>query len=107
MDGFNSLINSELPTLVDFFAPWCGPCRMQAPIIDELERRMAGRANFLKVDIDESPGLASRFGVKSVPTLLLFRGGELVWRAVGLQQIDELETAVARYSDAKDKDCIS
>jgi thioredoxin-like negative regulator of GroEL len=68
---------------------------------------MAGRANVLKVDTDESPGLASRFGVKSVPTLLLFRGGELVWRAVGLQQIDELETAVARYSDAKDKDCIS
>lgn len=94
MSDFNQLINDDKPTLVDFFATWCGPCRMQAPILEEVKQRIGDKANILKVDIDQNQELAARYNVRSVPTLILFKNGEAVWRTVGVQQADELERRI-------------
>jgi thioredoxin 1 len=72
-------------TLVDFWAPWCGPCRMVAPVLDELSQDFAGRATIAKINVDEHPGTAADFGIQSIPTLLLFKDGKLVNRLVGAQ----------------------
>ncbi|MCI8526111.1 MAG: thioredoxin [Oscillospiraceae bacterium] len=77
-------------TLVDFWADWCGPCKMLAPVIDALAARYAGKAQVAKVNIDEEMGLATRFGIMSIPTLLLFRDGKLEQQTVGVQPEDAL-----------------
>ena len=76
---------ADVPVLVDFFATWCGPCKMLAPTLDQVAAEVAGRAKVVKVDIDASPDLAQRFGVMSVPTLAVFKDGKLVNQAVGVQ----------------------
>ena len=77
------VLNSELPVLVDFWASWCGPCMMLAPIIAEIAEERAGTVKVGKVNVDEQPMLANRFGISSIPTLLVFKGGKLVNSAVG------------------------
>lgn len=84
-------------TLVDFWAPWCGPCRMQAPILDEVGDRMAGKAKMAKVNVDEAPELAARFGVRSIPTLVILKDGEKVEQLVGLRKADELVQALEKH----------
>lgn len=86
MDDFNKLINDSKPTLVDFFATWCGPCKMMAPILEEVKTKVGDTANVIKVDIDKNAELAARYRVQSVPTLIMFKNGEAVWRTVGVQQ---------------------
>lgn len=81
-------------TLVDFWATWCGPCRMQAPILDELDKELGGTVKIGKVDVDSEMELAKRYRVMSIPTLLAFRDGELASRAVGLQDIEKLREMV-------------
>jgi thioredoxin 1 len=71
--------------LVDFWAPWCGPCRMQGPIIDQVAEKMAGKATVAKINVDESPSIAANFGVSSIPTLVLLKDGEAVQQFVGVQ----------------------
>lgn len=90
MNDFEKLINESKPTLVDFFATWCGPCKMQSPIIEEVKNEIGDKANVVKVDIDKNRALATQYNVQSIPTLILFVKGEPVWRAVGLQQRDAL-----------------
>ncbi len=97
MNDFNELIKSDKPTLVDFFATWCGPCRMQGPVLEEVKNKVGDTANVLKVDIDKNVELAQRYRVQSVPTLILFKNGEPVWRAVGLQQGDVLEAKIKEH----------
>lgn len=92
-DNFDTTI-SEGTTLVDFWATWCGPCRMQTPILDELDKELNGAVKIGKVDVDTEMELARRYRVMSIPTLLVFKDGELESRTVGLQDIDRLREMV-------------
>ena len=80
---FDSLLTSELPVLVDFWAPWCGPCRMLSPVVDELAGELEGKIVVAKCNVDESQDLAMRFGVMSIPTVVLLKGGTEAMRSVG------------------------
>ncbi len=85
---------APLPVVVDLWAPWCGPCRMISPALEEVARRLRGRMKLVKVNVDESPSTAGRFEVQGIPTLLMFRRGELIDRSVGAQGADQLQTWV-------------
>ncbi len=78
------VLNSELPVLVDFWAPWCGPCRMLAPLMEQISAEQAGKAKVVKVNIDDEPALAQRFGVFSIPTVVAIKNGAETGRSVGL-----------------------
>lgn len=97
MNDFNALINDNKPTLVDFYAVWCGPCKMQSPIIEKVKEAVGDDANVLKVDIDKNQQIAAKYNVQSIPTLILFVSGEPVWRAVGLQQQNVLESKLREH----------
>lgn len=97
MEQFNEIIASEKPVLVDFFATWCGPCKMMHPILEDLAKRIDGKARIIKVDIDRNRALASQYTVQSVPTLMIFKKGEAVWRASGVHSADDLEKKLNEY----------
>ncbi|WP_127531939.1 thioredoxin [Paenibacillus kobensis] len=92
-DNFSQSIESGV-SLVDFWAPWCGPCKMQLPIVEELATELEGQATIGKINVDEQPELASQFGVMSIPTLILFKDGQPVDKLVGLQSKDSLKTKI-------------
>ena len=92
-DNFNKSIESGV-SLVDFWAPWCGPCKMQLPIVEELSAELDGKATIAKINVDEEPELASQFGVMSIPTLILFKDGQPVDKMVGLQSKDALKNKI-------------
>lgn len=101
MNEFDKLIQEDKPTLVDFFATWCGPCKMQAPILEEVKNKVGDKANVIKVDIDKNEALARQYNVQSIPTIILFKNGKAVWRAVGLQQADILEAKIYDHQYTK------
>ena len=85
-ENFKSFVlDSNTPVLIDFWAPWCGPCRMVSPIVDELAEDLDGKANIGKINVDEQPDLAAQYGIMSIPTLLVFKGGELAGKKIGVQ----------------------
>ncbi len=100
MSEFEKLIGESKPTLVDFFATWCGPCKMQSPILEEVKNQVGDMANVVKVDIDKNREIAARYNVQSVPTLILFSQGEAVWRAVGVQHAEILEAKIREHIKA-------
>lgn len=97
MSAFNEIINSDQPVLVDFFAEWCGPCKMMAPILKEVASKVEGKARILKVDIDKNPAAASAYGVRSVPTLILFKNGQIKWRQPGVTEASRLIGIISQF----------
>jgi len=87
-----------IPVLVDFWAPWCGPCQMQVPIVEELAKSIGPKAKVFKVDVDENPDLAGQYGIMSVPALKVFKDGELVEEATGVHSKPQLMEVISRHS---------
>ena len=98
MSKFNDLINSDIPVLVDFYATWCGPCKQLSPIIEEVSIALKGKAKVLKIDIDKNPQAASAYGIRGVPTMILFKNGKQVWRQSGVLPKESIVQAVQKNS---------
>ena len=98
MEKFEDIIKSDKPVLVDFFATWCGPCKMMHPILDELHGMLGEKARILKVDIDKNQELAALYNVRSVPTLMVFKNGNVEWRQSGVTQADTLAQVINQFT---------
>ncbi len=96
---FSEIIKSEIPTLVDFYAEWCGPCKTMKPILDELKRKIGGKATIIKIDVDKSQQAANAYKIQSVPTLILFQNGQIKWRQSGVIQTNALEKIINQYNN--------
>ena len=97
MKDFNEMIKSSKPTLVDFYAIWCSPCKMMSPIIDETKKDLGSGATILKIDIDKNTDVARKYGIRSIPTLVLFKEGEIVWRQSGVPSKSLIVESVKKF----------
>ena len=89
-ENFNTLIHTNKPVVVDFYATWCGPCKAQTPVLEEVSRHFGEKARILKIDVDKNPHVAQRFQISSVPTLMVFNMGQTVYRQSGVHTYDQL-----------------
>lgn len=96
-EDFKTIINGEQPVLVDFHATWCGPCKAQAPILQELSGEIKEKGRILKIDVDKNQSIAQKYQVRSVPTLILFKNGEAVWRHSGVASKDQLLNIIKQH----------
>ena len=97
MENFNDIINSEQLTLVDFFATWCGPCKMMHPVLEQLKDELGESVRIIKIDVDKNTNLAMNYRVQSVPTLMLFRKGEMLWRQSGALPLSALKNLIEQF----------
>ncbi|MEJ8770379.1 thioredoxin [Prevotella sp. HCN-7019] len=97
METFNDVISTNKPVLVDFFATWCGPCKMMHPVLELLKATYGDKIRIIKIDIDKNSAIASQYQIQSVPTLILFKNGNIVWRQSGAMPLNELQNIIAQF----------
>lgn len=97
MENFNEIINSNQLTLVDFFVTWCGPCKMMHPVLEQLKEDLGDSVRIIKIDVDKNGALSMQYRIQSVPTLMLFKKGEVVWRQSGAMSLNDLKTLIGQY----------
>lgn len=97
MEKFNDVINSDQLTLVDFYATWCGPCKMMHPVLEQLKADLGDSIRIIKLDVDKSDDIAEAYRIQSVPTLMLFRRGEMLWRQSGAMRLTDLKATISNY----------
>jgi thioredoxin 1 len=97
-ETFGDIIRGEKPVLVDFTAEWCGPCKMMKPVLQEVHDKLGDKLRILKIDIDRNPAVASNFQVQSVPTLILFQNGKILWRQSGVVQAAQLQKIISSHA---------
>ena len=95
--SFSELVQSDIPVLVDFSAEWCGPCKMLAPVLSDLKKKVGDKVKIIKIDIDKNESVARSFNVQSVPTLMVFQKGDMKWRQSGLMTAVQLESVLQKY----------
>jgi len=98
MGSFNEIINSNTPVLVDFYADWCAPCKMMAPILQQVSKDMVGKVKVIKVDVDKNEDAARKYQIRSIPTMILFKNGKAVWQGVGVMQADQIKAIIQKNS---------
>jgi thioredoxin 1 len=99
MSNFNSIIQSEKPVLIDFFATWCGPCKMLSPILREVKDSLGDRVSIIKIDVDKNQQIASQYQVRGVPTMILFQNGKQLWRQSGVLTKEEIIKTIIEKSN--------
>jgi thioredoxin 1 len=95
--SFSEIINNDTPTLVDFYATWCGPCKTMSPILEDFKTKIGTKAKVIKIDVDKNQSAAGKYQVRSVPTLILFKKGEIKWRQAGVVSAKDLMLIVQKY----------
>ena len=95
---FQELIQSERPVLIDFFATWCQPCKVQSSVLNSVKEQVGEKARIVKIDVDQCPSIASENGVRGVPTLAIFKNGELLWKESGVHDVNSLVGLLEQYS---------